>query len=347
MRLVERCDTGYRPRSYYRKGQQGVGFRMAKALVEGTIGRRIYLSGKNLTLLQVAQPDVMLFSECDVSRDTEVRTAVKAVMKRWRCSRTSGSLTLRNDRERPLRGVTMDEREHPWRILLVDDEEAITAQLAPFLERASFTVEVAGDGEEALRHLADFAPDLIVLDVLMPRLDGRETLRRLRQAGDWTPVILLTQVGSPGERAMALDEGADDYLNKPFEPYELVARIRAVLRRAQRGGQSLAGARRLRSGPLELDRQARRATVAGREIFLTAKAFSVLEYLMLHPDEVLSRERLLDAVWGWDYPAATRAVDTRIAELRRALNDDAESPQFIETVIGEGYRFVGRVEVGR
>jgi len=241
----------------------------------------------------------------------------------------------------------MNERQRSWRVLLVDDEEAITAQLAPFLERASFTVEVAGDGEEALRRVADFAPDLIVLDVLMPRLDGRETLRRLRQAKDWTPVILLTQVGSPAERAMALEEGADDYLNKPFEPYELIARIRAVLRRAQRGGQPLAGAQRLRSGPLELDRQARRATLGGQEIPLTARALALLEYLLLHPDEVLSRERLLDAVWGWDYPVATRAVDTRIAELRRALNDDAENPKFIETVIREGYRFIGQVEVRR
>ena len=239
----------------------------------------------------------------------------------------------------------MGEKEHPRRILLVDDEEAITSHLAPFLERAGFSVVVAADGEAALRCVENAAPDLIVLDVLMPRLGGRETLRRLRQAGDWTPVILLTQVGTPAERAMALEEGADDYLNKPFEPYELVARIRAVLRRVQRGGQSLAGARRLRSGPLELDRQARRVTVGGREVPLTARALALLEYLMLHPDEVLRRERLLDAVWGWDYPAATRAVDTRVAELRRALKDDAENPQFIETVVGEGYRFVGQVEV--
>lgn len=241
----------------------------------------------------------------------------------------------------------MGEKQHPWRVLLVDDEEAITVQLAAFLERASFTVEVAGDGEEALQRVADFSPDLIILDVLMPRLDGRETLRRMRQAGDWTPVILLTQVGSPAERAMALEEGADDYLNKPFEPYELTARIRAVMRRVQRGGQPLAAAQRLRSGALELDRQARRATLGAREIPLTARALALLEYLMLHPDEVLSRERLLDAVWGWDYPAATRAVDTRIAELRRALNDDADNPQFIETVIGEGYRFIGQVQVRR
>jgi DNA-binding response OmpR family regulator len=256
-------------------------------------------------------------------------------------SRSQPALTIQ-----AAQGDKMDDKKRPCHILLVDDEEAITANLAPFLERAGFAVAVASEGEAALRRVGDFCPDLIVLDVLMPVLDGREVLRRMRQAGNWTPVILLTQVGSPAERAVALDEGADDYLNKPFEPYELVARIRAVLRRSRSGSPSLAGARRLRSGPLELDRQARRAMLNGREISLTTKAVSVLEYLMLHPDEVLSRERMLDGVWGWDYPAATRAVDTRIAELRRALKDDAETPRFIETLIGQGYRFVGRVEVG-
>lgn len=168
---------------------------------------------------------------------------------------------------------------------------------------------------------------------LLPRLDGREVLRRLRQAGNWTPVILLTQVGSPVERAVALDEGADDYLGKPFEPYELVARMRAVLRRSRAGNPSLAGARQLRCGALELDRQARRVTLAGRELPLTAKAVAILEYMMLHPDEVLARERLLDAVWGWDYPAATRAVATRIAELRRTLKDDAETPTYNSSAV--------------
>lgn len=240
----------------------------------------------------------------------------------------------------------MDSNKRP-RLLLVDDESAITEHLAPFLERLGYAVAVAEDGENALRQIQEFCPDLIILDVLMPHLDGREVLRRLRRGGNWTPVILLTRVGSPAERAVALDEGADDYLGKPFEPYELVARIRAVLRRSRPGTPSLAGARQLRSGVLELDRQARRVFLAGREVPLTAKAISILEYLMLHPDEALTRERLLDAVWGWDYPAATRAVDTRIAELRRVLKDDAETPRYIETLIGQGYRFIGRVEVVR
>jgi DNA-binding response OmpR family regulator len=243
--------------------------------------------------------------------------------------------------------MVLDAKSTPTRILLVDDDPGVTEHVGAFLERTGYEVTYAGDGGAALQRLERDRVDLVILDVLMPVLDGREVLRRLRRAGNWTPVILLTRVGSPTERAVALDEGADDYLGKPFEPYELVARIRAVLRRASPGTPSLAGAHRLRSGVLELDRQARRATLSGREVSLTAKAVSVLEYLMLHPDEVLSRERLLDAVWGWDYPAATRAVDTRIAELRRALKDDAETPRFIETLIGQGYRFVAPVEVGR
>jgi DNA-binding response OmpR family regulator len=229
------------------------------------------------------------------------------------------------------------------KILLVDDEAAITDNLAPFLSRAGFEVQVAGDGQEALERVALFAPDLIILDVLMPRLDGRAVLRELRQNDDWTSVILLTQVGESVERAMALEEGADDYLNKPFDPQELVARIRAVLRRAQKGRPSLAAAERLQSGDLVLDRISRRVYFQQVEVALTPKAVALLEYLMSHPDELMTRDRLLDAVWGWDYPVGTRTVDTRVAELRRALDDDPTNPTYIETVPGQGYRFVGLV----
>jgi len=230
------------------------------------------------------------------------------------------------------------------RVLLIDDEHAITANLSAFLERAGFVVGVACDGEEALGKIPAFEPDLIVLDVLMPRLSGREVLRRLRQAGDWTPVILLTQVGESVERAMALEEGADDYLNKPFDPHELVARMRAVLRRVRVGRPPLASAQRLVSSDLSLDRRSRRVYKGSKELRLTPKAVALLEYMMTHPDELLARDRLLDVVWGWDYATGTRAVDTRIAELRRALQDDAASPRYIETVPGQGYRFVGSVE---
>ena len=230
------------------------------------------------------------------------------------------------------------------RILLVDDERAITDNLAPFLERSGFSVMVAADGEEALQQVDAVNPDLIVLDVLMPKMDGREVLRRLRRMDNWTPIILLTQVGEASERAMALEEGADDYLNKPFDPHELVARMRAVLRRARPGKPSLAATWKLACGPLTLDRRSRRAFLDDQELTLTPKAFALLEYLITHPDELVTRDRLLDVVWGWDYPVGTRAVDTRIAELRRALGDNAADPRYIETVPGQGYRFAGDVE---
>jgi DNA-binding response OmpR family regulator len=230
------------------------------------------------------------------------------------------------------------------RLLLVDDESAITDRLAPFLSRAGFDVQVAQDGEAGLKQVISFCPDLIVLDVLMPRIDGREVLRKLRQKGDWTPVILLTQVGESTERAMALMEGADDYINKPFDSNELVARINAVLRRASPGQPPLSVAERLRCGDLVLDRAKRRAYLVNEEVNLSPRAMSLLEYLITHPDELLSRERLLDAVWGWDYPVGTRTVDTRVAELRRTLGDDPGDPAYIETIPGQGYRFIGKVE---
>jgi DNA-binding response OmpR family regulator len=232
----------------------------------------------------------------------------------------------------------------PARLLLVDDDAGIRDSLAAFLARSGFDVRAAGDGQQALDIIARDRPDLVILDVLMPRLDGREALRRLRRNSDWLPVILLTQVGEAGERAMALEEGADDYLNKPFEPHELVARIRAVLRRASRGAPPLSAAWVLASRDLRLDRSSRRVTLRDEELSLTPKALLLLEYLLTHPDELISRERLLDVVWGWEQAVASRAVDARIAELRRALGDDAAQPVYIETVPGMGYRFIALVE---
>jgi DNA-binding response OmpR family regulator len=233
-----------------------------------------------------------------------------------------------------------DERKT---VLLVDDEKAITDQLTPFLERSGFRMVTAADGVEGLATFEAEHPDLVVLDVMMPRLGGREVLRRLRKDGHWTPVVLLTQVGESVERAMALEEGADDYLNKPFDPHELVARIRAILRRANPGRPSLGMSQRLRSRSLQLDRVSRRAWKADNELSLTPKALLLLDYMMTHPDELLSRERLLTALWGWDEPVGTRAVDNRIAEIRRVLEDDSGNPTWIETIPGQGYRFTAEV----
>lgn len=237
----------------------------------------------------------------------------------------------------------MSEKIH---ILLVDDEEIIRDNLGSLLERNGFTVTMAVNGKDALAKLAELKPHVIVLDVMMPQMNGREVLRQLRQANNWTPVILLTQIGEADERAMALEEGADDYLNKPFNTHELTARIRTVLRRVQTNQMPLTSASRLVSGDLAIDRTSHRVFLNDQEVTLTPKAVTLLEYLMSHPDELVSRDRLLDVVWGWDYAVGTRAVDTRIAELRRILGDDPSQPRYIETVPGQGYRFLGEVKNG-
>lgn len=228
------------------------------------------------------------------------------------------------------------------RILVVDDDDMIREHLARLLRQAGFSASTAADGVEALAAISNTAPDLVVLDVLMPRSDGREVLRTLRQRGDWTPVILLTGVGESGARADALEEGADDYLNKPFDPTELLARIRAVLRRGK-GATSLTHAPRIAGGGIAVDRLAKTATARGRVLALTPKALALLEFLMVHHGETFSRDQLLDQVWGIDIALTTRAVDHRVAELRKVLAP-AGLEDCVETVQGVGYRFYPKVE---
>lgn len=235
----------------------------------------------------------------------------------------------------------MTEHTEPI-VLLVDDEEAIRLGLASALQRASFRVVEARDGREALRKVEQHQPDVIVLDILMPEMDGREVCRRLRQAGNWTPVVMLTQIQATGEKISSLEEGADDYLNKPFDSYELIARVRALLRRQAVAGRPAHLANVLVSGGLRLERETQRVWLDDKAIALSNKAFGVLAHLMGRPNIVVSREQLLDQVWGWDDPAGMRTVDVRIAEIRRKLGD----ADLIETMPGEGYRFVGVVKTG-
>jgi DNA-binding response OmpR family regulator len=230
------------------------------------------------------------------------------------------------------------------KLLIVDDETDLLAELKPLLERSGYQVRTAINGEQALQYTRDDPPDLIVLDMLLPRLDGRGVLRQLRQENNWTPVLLLTKVDNAAERVLSLQEGADDYLNKPFDPLELVARVQAILRRVQRGAMPLSNCRQLTTQGLALDRQLRSAARDGKALNLTVRAIGVLEYLMLHAGEVIPRQRLLDEVWGWGEALGTRVVDVRIAEIRRALEDDPEHPVFIETLLGSGYRFLPKVE---
>ncbi|MBP7694692.1 MAG: response regulator transcription factor [Anaerolineales bacterium] len=229
-------------------------------------------------------------------------------------------------------------------ILLVDDDDAIRAGLSPALQRAGFRVVEARNGVEALKLVDVHAPDLIALDILMPELDGREVCRRLRQAGNWTPIIMLTQISATGEKIASLEEGADDFLNKPFDSYELIARARALLRRQAVAGRPANLASVLASDSLRLERETQRVWVEGREVPLSNKAFGVLAHLMSRPNVIVSREQLLDQVWGWDDPTGMRTVDVRIAEIRRKLGEALAD--LIETVPGEGYRFVGAVKAG-
>jgi DNA-binding response OmpR family regulator len=235
----------------------------------------------------------------------------------------------------------MDAPHRP-RILLVDDDEAITGALGAFLDRSGFDVRVAEDGRAGLIEVERDVPDLVVCDVLMPHVDGREFVRRVRARQLWLPIILLTQVGESWERSAALDEGADDYLNKPFDPHELISRIKAVLRRTEQGAGSLRSAPRLRALDLVLDRTSRRVWRGDAELTLTPKALTLLEYLMLHPQEVHTRERLLSTLWGFDFATSSRAVDHRVAELRRVLGDAS----FIETAQSVGYLFAPKVVAG-
>ncbi len=226
-------------------------------------------------------------------------------------------------------------------VLLADDEDAIRAGLAAALARAGFRVVEARNGREALQLIEKHQPEVVVLDILMPELDGREVCRRLRQANNWMPVIMLTQISATGEKISSLEEGADEYLNKPFDSYELIARLRALLRRQAVAGKPAHLASVLTSADLRVERETQRVWLAQRELALSNKAFGVLAHLMSRPNAVVSREQLLDQVWGWEDPAGMRTVDVRIAEIRRKLGDE-----FIETVPGEGYRFVGTVKAG-
>jgi DNA-binding response OmpR family regulator len=236
----------------------------------------------------------------------------------------------------------MTQRAH---ILLADDQAAVTSQLAPVLDRAGYQVTVVTNGQAVLDFVRNHSADLIVLDVDMPGMDGREALRRLRQADNWVPVIILSNHGDDTEQTQAIAEGADDYLNKPYSASRLVAHIGAVLRRIALTGREIAKANRLVSGALIVDKRSRRVWMDQRELKLAPKAAALLLYLMSHPQQIFSREQLLNALWGREYIGSERAViDPRIAEIRKALGDDPDRPHYIESIRGEGYRFIGEVE---
>ena len=222
------------------------------------------------------------------------------------------------------------------RILIVEDEEPLTLLLRYNLEAEGYAVETAARGDEAEVKLKEAAPDLVVLDWMLPGMSGIELCRRLRARAETErlPIIMLTARGEESERIRGLATGADDYIVKPFSVPELVARIRALLRRAR--PERVAA--RLAAGDLELDRDTRRVSRASREVHLGPTEFRLLEFLMQSPGRVFSREQLLDGVWGRDVYIDERTVDVHVGRLRRALNRGRASDP-IRTVRGTGYSF--------
>ncbi|MGW0041580.1 response regulator transcription factor [Rhodococcus sp. NPDC003348] len=220
------------------------------------------------------------------------------------------------------------------RILVVDDDRAVRDSLRRSLTFNGYTVDLAVDGLNALEQVAAARPDAVVLDVMMPRLDGLEVCRRLRSAGDDLPILVLTARDSVSERVAGLDAGADDYLPKPFALEELLARLRALLRRAvpDVGEDSEA----LTFEDLTLDPVTREVDRGGRSISLTRTEFSLLEMLMANPRRVLSRSRILEEVWGYDFPTSGNALEVYVGYLRRKTEADGE-PRLIHTVRGVGY----------
>ncbi|HXG16529.1 MAG TPA: response regulator transcription factor [Calidithermus sp.] len=222
------------------------------------------------------------------------------------------------------------------RVLVVDDEPEIVRGLSDNLTFEGYHVLAAGDGVSALALAAREAPDLILLDIMMPPPNGWEVCRELRRRGIDVPIIMLSARGEEVDRVLGLELGADDYITKPFSLCELLARVRAVLRRPgpRRKAEEFA------FGDVRVKLRDRQAFRAGRQVPLTRKEFDLLVYLLAHRGEVVSRERLLDEVWGYERFPTTRTVDTHVLRLRRKLEADPDRPRWILTVHGHGYKFV-------
>lgn len=225
------------------------------------------------------------------------------------------------------------------RILVVEDDATVCEVVSRYLQREGYEVESVADGRRAVERAMASPPDLMVLDLMLPGLDGLEVFRRLRSFAP-IPVIMLTARGDEDDRVMGLELGADDYVGKPFSPRELTARVRSVLRRAE--GHAVAGwddtARRLVAGRLIVDVGAREVSLDGQPIALTVREFDLLVFFMLHPHHVFRREELLERVWGYTF-GDTSTVTVHVRRLREKVESDPSAPRHIQTVWGVGYRF--------
>ncbi len=223
------------------------------------------------------------------------------------------------------------------KILVVDDEPHIVELVKYNLAREGYAVLTAHDGSEAVAKTRQERPDLIILDIMLPYVDGLEVCRQIRRESS-VPIIMLTAKGGELERVVGLEIGADDYVTKPFSPRELVARVRAIFRRTGPDAVPVQGGL-LSGGGLALDPMTHEVTLSGRPVDLTTKEFELLRLLLSHPNRVFTRDFLLEHIWGYDYYGSTRTVDMHISRLREKIEDDPASPTYIVTVRGVGYKF--------
>jgi two-component system alkaline phosphatase synthesis response regulator PhoP len=228
------------------------------------------------------------------------------------------------------------------KILVVDDEVSILKLVRFNLEKEGFEVECAQDGQIALERAVQWKPDLVVLDWMLPGLDGLEVCRRLRREKRHVPILMLTAKTEEFDKVLGLELGADDYMTKPFSPRELVARVKAILRRVEAlSGEDRERDRVIRVGELFIDPDGYVVTKNREEVDLTPKEFELLHYMVSHRGKVLSRDQLLSAVWNYDFLGDSRIVDVHVSHLREKIEDDSRTPVYIKTVRGVGYKFEG------
>ncbi len=224
------------------------------------------------------------------------------------------------------------------KVLVVDDEKLIVKGIRFSLEQDDMEVDCAYDGEEAVQKAKENQYDIILLDLMLPKLDGMQVCQQIREFSD-VPIIMLTAKGEDMDKILGLEYGADDYITKPFNILEVKARIKAIMRRTQGKASGEQKDKLVEVGDLVMDCDARRVSIKGREINLTAKEFDVLELLVLNPNKVYSRENLLNLVWGYEYPGDVRTVDVHIRRLREKIEENPSDPKYVHTKWGVGYYF--------
>ena len=222
------------------------------------------------------------------------------------------------------------------KVLVVDDEKLIVKGIRFSLEQDGMDVDCAYDGEEALEMAKEKKYDIILLDLMLPKMDGFEVCQQIREFSN-VPIVMLTAKGEDMDKILGLEYGADDYITKPFNILEVKARIKAIMRRAGSNQEEKDKAKTIEAGDLKMDCESRRVFISGKEINLTAKEFDVLELLVFNPNKVYSRENLLNIVWGYEYPGDVRTVDVHIRRLREKIEDTPSRPEYILTRRGVGY----------